>query len=192
MKVLQDRLIVDPFYDAQMIGSLYLPDSGKNSESQQGIVTACGQDSGVHPGDHVLYHPYRGDPFVINGRESLALRRKDLVGTITRHGDTYDLHPMPDHVMVLPDWDRKYQQPSSGLVFMPDTALEHNEPVQYGMVLEMGWEVEQMPGRDFTLEDVVLIAPEKGSEVGWGLDRKVYYFLRPSHILARVDNAPNT
>jgi co-chaperonin GroES (HSP10) len=165
---------VDPYYDPDKIGSLYLPDMAKNREPQQGVVLAAGSTSGVQNGDYVLFHPFRGDLVRIEGKDVVPLTRADLVARAS--GDV--LIPMPDHVMLQPNWQRKYEQPSK-LLYMPPTVTEQNQPTMTATILSIGDDVE---APELKIGHEVIIQPEKGSEIGW-IDQ-VYYFLRPSHILA--------
>ncbi len=177
MRVLGDQILVDPYYDPDKIGSLYIPDSAKNSESNQGRVIASGPRSGISPNDYILYHPFRGEPVSISGMGRLVLRRKDIVARAV--GNV--LYPIDDHVMVQPDWETKYKQPS-GLVYLPQTALEQHQPCLVGTIIKIG--VDALADADVQYQpgSKVLMQPTKGNEVAW-IDT-VYYFLRPSHILA--------
>lgn len=177
LHALGDSVIVDPYFDPDKIGSIIIPDMAKNAESNQGRVASAGRDSGLQDGDYVLYHPFRGDLLRHEGKDYLPLRKKDVVAVV--NGKV--LLAMSDHIMIQPLWESKYAQPKSGLVYMPQVALEHHQPVLEGMIVHVGIEVDR---REYPFEygTRVLMQPAKGSEVAW-IDT-VYYFLRPSHILA--------
>lgn len=190
MRVHLDKVLVQPWYDAEKIGSLYLPDSAKNSQPQQGKVIAAGPQSLVPIGKHIMFHPWRGEWHHIDGEDLLLLRNKDLTAQVSWVNQVPLLYPLPDHVMVEPIWSEKYKQPSR-FVHLPDTVLEQNQPAMQATICDLGSGLIRMV-RDFAIGDTVLIEPGKGSEVGWGYDMKVYYFVRPKHILARIENGPNT
>lgn len=175
-----DVIILDPIYDADKIGSIYIPDSYKNPEAQQGIVVTAGpeaKDAGIEEGQHLLFHPYRAHTFRHSGSDRVHIRIRDAVAIIIA-GDTY---PLPDQVMVLPEWETKYGQ-KSDLIYLPPTALDSNEPVKVGVIVRVGSKVERVQ-----LNDRIIMQPGAGSEAGI-IDR-VYYFLKEEHILAILNNA---
>jgi co-chaperonin GroES (HSP10) len=192
MRVLEDKVLVEPWWDADRIGLIWLPDSAKNNQPQQGEVLGAGPLSGVESGQHIMFHPWRGEWHYMDGKHLLLLRRKDLTAEIRWIQQVPFLCPLRDHVMVDPDWADKYTQPSK-TIFVPETVLEQNQPVLRGTITELGKDLLRIR-RDYYVGAQIFIQPGKGSEVGWGYDRKVYYFIRPKHILARIDdglNAPN-
>lgn len=171
LRALHDHLVVDPYYDADKIGSIYIPEAFKNPEPQQGFVLSAGADSKVNEGVMILFHPFRSVP--LQGTNLIALRDKDVVAYLVDG----ELVPLEYHLMILPDWSTKYAQ--KGLIYLPPTAQEDHSPVMIGTIA-IGTVGEFSPGTK------VVIPPGKGSEIGF--KDTVYYFIHQDEILAIIND----
>jgi co-chaperonin GroES (HSP10) len=172
LKAIQDRLVVEPYYDPEKIGSFYIPDSAKNPEAQQGVVKSVGPHSEIREGAYVFFPPFRSLP--LQGTDLISIRDKDVVAFL-RDGELY---PPWEHYMVLPDWDSKYRQKSEW-IYIPPTVMEDYSPVKYGTIIRCAEGTELPPNTK------VVIAPGKGNEIGF--KDTVYYFIHHDDILATVD-----
>src|SRR5690348_18279019 len=112
MRPIKDRICVEPYYDANMIGSLYLPEPFKDPEPQQGTVVSVGEEvERVRAGDYILFHPYRSEPL---GRTGLiSIRERDVAARVEGEG----FCPVHGELVIRPDWDSKYSY--EGLVYVP-------------------------------------------------------------------------
>jgi len=172
LKAIHDRLVVEPYYDADKIGSFFIPDAFKNPEAQQGVVQSVGPTANIREGAYVFFHPFRSLP--LQGSDLISLREKDVVAYLIEG----ELHPLWEHYMILPDWDSKYGQKSEW-IYIPPSVMEDHSPVKYGTIIRCA------EGTSLPLNTKVVIAPGKGHEIGF--KDSVYYFIHHDDILATVD-----
>lgn len=168
LQAILDRLVVEPYYDSDKIGSLYIPEYYKNPEPQQGVVKSAGPLSPVRDGSYVFFHPFRGLPLGNTGL--ISLLDKDVVAYLVDQ----ELTPREEHVMVLPNWDHKHKR--SEFLITPDTSHEY-VPVMVGTVVRSSSE-------QFAVGTVIAIPPGKGSEIGYR--DTVYYFIHQDEVLATI------
>ena len=186
MKPLGTNVIVRPLYDPPKASTglspgapaLYLPDSGKNSQSQQGIVVATGPLVWqVVVDDHILYHPFIQNPFRWKGRELLQVPLRHIVGRLSVNGE---LLPMPADVVVKPEFapsGRPVLDEKSKL-WLPRQVFDTEIPCT-GKVIARGSQVWQVE-----LGERVLYPPETGNEVGL---TEVFYTIPALDILAVLE-----
>ena len=167
MKPLGDSIIVHPHYDSEKLGSLYIPESASNPQSQQGEVLAVGpKQEDIEVGDEIIYQPYQGTE--IEEDEQLLIQYCHVVGWIAPDGEAF---PLPDAVMILPDWDDY-----TGAMIRPAETFRDN-PRTSGTCIRRGEKVGTIePGQ------YVFYPPGAGFEVG--ISTTVYYFIKERDILA--------
>jgi co-chaperonin GroES (HSP10) len=181
---LRTDVIVDPLYDPERVETglspgapaLYMPDSGKNPMSQQGIVVATGNPD-VEIGDHVLYHPFIGTPIWEGDHEYLRIEARHLVGYLSPSGE---LWPLPMDVVVSPIFEQAGRPvlQSSGL-WVPKQLYTPDIP-STGIVVRVGTRA----GADVKPGQCVLFPPNRGAEVGL---RKVFYVIHGRDLLAVLE-----
>jgi co-chaperonin GroES (HSP10) len=170
MRPILDRIIVEPYYDSNMIGSLYLPDPFKDPEPQQGTVVSVGPDvRNIKPGDYILFHPYRSEPLRRTGL--ISIRGRDVVACV--EGENF--RPVHGELVIRPDWGSKYSY--SGLIYVPKHHLEDYQSVP------LGW-VHLSSDPAFPAGTKVVIPPGAGSQVVW-VDT-IYYLIQPYDIPAII------
>jgi co-chaperonin GroES (HSP10) len=170
LKALGDRVVVEPYFDSDKIGSIYIPEYFKNPEPQQGVVVSAGPLSPFVDGTYVFFHPFRSQP--LGDTKLIGLHDKDIVATLVDE----ELVPLEDHVMVLPDWESKTKH--KGIIFLPPTVTIDNSPVIRGTVVRSNSKLLEAG-------TMVVIPPGKGSEIGY-IDT-VYYLIHQDEILATID-----
>lgn len=180
LKPTKNKILVDPLYDPDTVETglspgapgLYMPDTGKNPMSQQGVVLAVGpEQKDVEPGDYVLYHPFIGIPIPHGDEELLLVEYRHLVGFLSGTGE---LWPLPDDVVIAPEFQRAGLQ---GLLWVPRQVFHIDVPCT-GVVLKRG---ERVIGLE--VGQRVLYPPGKGNEIGL---RKVFYTIKGADLLATV------
>lgn len=179
LKAIGDRLVVEPYYDADKIGSFFIPDAFKNPEAQQGVVKSAGPlTEMMREGVYVLFPPFRSVP--LQGSDLISITEKDVIAYMVDE----QLYPLWDHVMVSPDWYSKYQQKSS-LIYIPPAVQEDYSPVLFGTIVRAG----QGSDAKFFPGEKVVVAPGAGHEIGY--KGEVYYFIHERDLLATVDATDN-
>lgn len=181
LTVLRDRILVEPLYDPDTVETglspgapgLFMPDTGKNPMSQQGIVVAVGPEQrDVEVGDHVLYHPFIGIPIAHGDEEFLLVEYRHLVGFLDSTGE---LWPLPDDMVIRPEFPRAGME---GMLWVPRGVFYIDIPCT-GVVVKRGERVSTIsPGQR------VLYPPAKGNEIGL---RQVVYTIRGSDLLATLE-----
>lgn len=69
----REKVIIEPMYDPEKIGSIYIPETAKG-RSKQGIVKYIGEDCKlVKVGDHVLFGAYAGSTIQLEGEGVLII-----------------------------------------------------------------------------------------------------------------------
>lgn len=172
LHVLGKRLILEPIFGAEKIGSLYVTESYNIEQPHQGEVVFAPEEVPFRTGDHLVVRPFVGEPLG-DGRYNRLLVYG--LGQVVCKVEGRELYPKPDEVMIVPDWSRKYKQASS-LIWLPPSALEHGEPAQFGTVARVGANITLVKVGDYIIFD------NKGIEVGF-IDTN-YYFLKEEDILA--------
>lgn len=179
---LNNRIVVKPHYDAEKVYGLYMPDSGKNPMSQQGEVVAVGpQQAAIHIGDQVIYHPFVATPFRMNGTEYLYLTFEHLVGWLSPDGHIF---PLPNYVLVRPEFPRHTEQITKAGLYIPDTWFERTVPV-FGTVVRCGSGITEVKAGTR-----VVYPCHVGNEIGLdnGTIRQVFYTIRADDLLAVVED----
>lgn len=178
LRALGDWVVIDPIYDPEKIGSLYLPNAYENNYPHQGEIVSCGPEFPFAPGSRVALRSFVVEPVNIgNGSRYLGIRGVDVVARI----DGRELYPKPTQVLVLPDWSEKFAQPSS-LIIISDVELADNTPLTRGTVARVGEKVTLVKSGDY-----VLYPPAKGVEVGY-IDTNWYIF-EEDDLLATMERA---
>ena len=169
MKPLSDNLIVFPHYDSDRVGSIIIPESAANPQSQQGDVLGVGpKQEAIEVGDHILYEPYQATPLDYEGREVLVIPNYSVVCWLAPDGEAF---PLPDAIMVAPDWD-DYE----GKMIRPQETFVDNPRVS-GTCVRRGKDINEIiPGQK------VFFHTGAGHEVG--IQTTVYYFIKEEDILA--------
>jgi co-chaperonin GroES (HSP10) len=73
LKLLSDKVAIEPIFDKEKVGSLYVPDQAKR-RCKQGIVKAIGRKvTTVKMGDYVFFPAYSGTVFLIEKEYSIIL-----------------------------------------------------------------------------------------------------------------------
>lgn len=171
-------VIIDPLYEAEKIGSLYIPRSYANRWPQQGNIVDAGPGFPFLTGSHVFLRPFVIEPLSIGFGNLLAVRAADIIASL----DGKEIVPKPTEVVILPDWSTKYGQPSKVIV-ISDVELEDGRPIQFGIVARIGSEVTTVKAGDY-----VIIPPDRGVEIGF-IDT-VWYILEEADLLATIERAP--
>jgi co-chaperonin GroES (HSP10) len=83
INLLEDRVAIQPVFDSDKIGNIYIPDQAK-SRCKQGLVKYVGSNvRSVTPGDYVFFPGYSGTVFNLEGEGLLIImREKSLVAVI--------------------------------------------------------------------------------------------------------------
>lgn len=177
IKPLRDHVIVDPLYDSDKLGSIYLPQDAKNPQAQQGYVVASGPSAEFHPFVHILFEPYNAVPFKYEDHEYLLVHDKTIIGSIT----DLAIYPRSTSVIVQPEFPPAGPT-RHGSILLLNRVFE-NPPIPTGLIVRTGSKVTQFrPG------DRVVLPPISGHEVGLSLPDMsgVFYFLNEQDILATV------
>lgn len=189
MRPLHKKILVEPEYDADKIGSFYIPEAYMNPLSQQGVVLAVGpEQETIRVGDRVLYHPWseiekHGEqqkiPVMKDGKweEAFILDEKFIVGWLAPDGV---LFPLPDFIVLDPKFSAgdAHEAGMVGSLHVVGQAFDI-EPPQQGKVASIGERVTTIH-----VGDIVLYPIDKGNEIG--LINKVWYTIREEDILARL------
>ena len=196
LRPLRDIIIVDPYYDAEVVGSghdtekprIFLPDSAKNPMSQQGRVVAVGPRQRVlKPEDYILYHPFTGLPFYWEGQEYLKIEYHFVVGWLKVENDQPHIYPLPGEVLIEPAFNPR--EAAHGII------LIEAEPPRKGRVVRVGDGVTSVQPGDrvvFPLshEGHHLLGQPAGSEIG--LVNRVWYTIPERFIFATEKECPET
>lgn len=177
LRVLGDWVIIDPLYDPEKFGSLYLPNAFENKYPHQGDIIAAGPEFPFQEGTRVALRPFVTEPVKIGSTSYLCIKGVDIVGRI----EGRELYPKPTQILVLPDWSEKYSQPSETIV-LSVTEQELSGGLTRGTVARVGEKVTLVkPG------DEVLFPPNRGTEIGF-IDTNWYVF-EEDELLATLTRA---
>ena len=172
MQVLSDRIVVEPYFDSDKLGSIIIPASFQNPEAQQGKVVAAGPLSYWGPGDYLVFHPFRSEPWPGND-QLVSIRATDVVCQLLNG----ELVPKQGTLRVRPDWDSKLGQTTGSKIFLPPTVKEDNSPVLFGTI-EYGY------GEEYPVGARIAMQPGAGSEASLGLD--LFYFIDHKDVMAII------
>ena len=184
--------MVIPYYEAQKVYSLIIPESAKNPMSQQGLVVEVGpKQKVIKPGDYILYHPFSGVllPWrTPNNEELLLFAPSSIAGWFIRG----EIYPLPGFVVIKPRF-RDNGPSRRGSVFTVGQVF-HVEPPDTGDVRRIGLEVETVRVGDIVVFPVYGENGRQdkvGHEIGIdnGFSRQVVYVIHESDLLARLVNA---
>jgi co-chaperonin GroES (HSP10) len=83
LNLLNDRVAIQPVFDSDKIGNIYIPDQAK-SRCKQGLVKYVGDGcKDVKPGDYVFFPGYSGTVFNLEGEGLLIIMKESsLVAVI--------------------------------------------------------------------------------------------------------------
>jgi co-chaperonin GroES (HSP10) len=139
LNILEDRVAIVPVFDADKIGSLYVPEQAK-SRCKQGLVKYVGPDvRDVKPGDYVFFPGYTGTVFNLEDEGLLIImKEKSIVALIDNNEwkstDVSGLYFRDRHGEY---WTASYEQAmvmiskaitANGLLFrLKDGELRENE-----------------------------------------------------------------
>lgn len=174
LSAIGDISIVEPIYDPDKLGSIYIPQEAKNPQAQQGIVLSAGPDAPYPAQSHILFEPYNGIPFYHNQHEFLAVPARTIIGEY-RDGSIF---PRSDSVIIEPAFGPIGETKKGSIIIF--SRVFENPPVQEGTVIRCGSAVRELsPGMK------VLLPPTSGHEVGLDVPdmRGVFYFLPESSIM---------
>lgn len=168
--------LVEPYYDSDKIGSIWMPEEAKNPQSQQGLVLAS-RCEGIPDGAHILYTPYDAQVLTHGGHEYLVVTDSKIIAIYTA-GEVW---PRSKSVVLKPE------VPTSGIVAQGSIVIPQrvfdSPPVTFGSVVRIGADVDEVrPG------DRVIIPPFGGYEVGLSLPnfQGVFYFIHSRDLLAVI------
>lgn len=143
-KPLQDSVIVEPYYDADLVGSghnkgaptLVLPDSAKNPMAQQGSVVAVGKKQmDIRVGDYILFHPFVARPLRLEGKEYLHVEHRHIAAWLSpSDGECF---PLPEDVLLRPHFKARgaHKAGNEGLIYAYTT---EPDPPTTGVILRVG------------------------------------------------------
>jgi co-chaperonin GroES (HSP10) len=180
------NVIVRPLYDPEKVETglspgapaLYMPGTGRNPMSQQGIVESVGpRQEVIHSGDHILYHPFVQHPFHHEGMEYLMVAARHIVGKLDSEGI---LLPLPWDLVIRPDFEEVGRPVKKGPLWLPNQVFDTSIPCT-GRVVRRGCECISVH-----VGDRVLFPPEVGNEIGL---RQVYYTIPEKEILGVLATA---
>lgn len=164
--------------EGYQLGSLVLPATGDNSQSQQGIVVASAIDE-FEAGMLAAYMPYHGEVIQLKGKEYLCIPDRELVAWLDADKSGFDrICPRKGTLLIQPEW----QPEKIGSIILPEySGLQ--DPVKIGTVLKQG---------AFTVTEVgtrVVFPPDKGFEIGLLDVGENLYLLNEQHLQAYLSNA---
>lgn len=168
------KILVNPMYDSDKIGSLYLPDTGKNPNPQVGSIVRVGPlaDEAV-VGDCVVFHPYHTHPITIGDHEYLFVDDLYWYGYAAPTKQGYKLFARRDHVVVQPLWEPEGAYQEGSVILVTRTFI--SSPQRYGIVINIGEGVT-----DWSVGDKVVLPPRGGYEIGF-VDEPFY--ILPANII---------
>lgn len=92
IKPIGTRVLLQVVEEEQKIGTLQIPDTGKENESRKAKVVALGSgvnskgkkiDFSVKEGDVVIYRKYSGDEIEQNGVKYVVIEQSDIVAIVS-------------------------------------------------------------------------------------------------------------
>lgn len=173
-----DKLLVEPRFDPNRIGLIYLPDYTIDTEPQQGYVRGAGRYTSFRVGSYVLYHRFRSTVFWVGRSPRLILHDVDIVAEA--NPDTGVLTLRAHDVMVNPDWHSKYNPHKwSPVIEISQVELEDDSPVLEGTVEQIGNAVSTV-----LVGQRIVLPPYVGAEVG--LITRNIYIIPEKEILATL------
>lgn len=87
LKLMEDRVAIQPVFDADKIGSLYVPEQAK-SRCKQGLVKYVGDKvRDVKPGDYVFFPGYTGTVFNLPEEGLLIIMKESSLVAIIENND---------------------------------------------------------------------------------------------------------
>lgn len=182
----KDKVLIDPLYDPEKIGSIYMPDQARNSLPSNGDVVAVGPEQNeIEVGFRVLVSTYGVDAsrFIWHeNRELVIYYDHEVVAFLTPDADVF---PRRDSVIVRPSWTDPVDHKRGNIHLV--TRVFTAPPVQMGVVLRVGVDVYAVR-RGMT----VLIPRTGGQELG--IRDRVLYSIKvddiPGVIASAVKNDP--
>jgi co-chaperonin GroES (HSP10) len=112
ISLLEDRVAIQPVFDADKIGHIYIPDQAK-SRCKQGLVKYIGPDVvDVKPGDYVFFPGYTGTVFNLEGEGLLIMMRESSVVAIIKSNmwDSLDIKGLYFKDRHSEYWTASYEQ----------------------------------------------------------------------------------
>lgn len=179
---LQDQLLIEPIYDPEKIGSIYMPPAAQDIAPSQGIVVAVGAlQKEVEVGFRVILTTrewVKKSVWKEDDTEYYFYQDREVLGFLTEKGDVY---PRKDRVIVRPTW------PPSGVVkhgsiYTVDRIFAEAQSPQFGTILRTGESVTTL-----MRGEVVAIPKWGGYELG--VRDRVLYSFKETDIMGILTNA---
>lgn len=139
ISVTADRVAIQPVFDSDRIGSIYVPDQAK-SRCKQGLVKYVGPECReVKPGDYVFFPGYSGTVFNMPDEGLLIIMKESSIVAIveTNRWDFIDVRGLYFKDRHNEYWTASYEQvmqlvsksiTESGLLFkVKDSGAKKNE-----------------------------------------------------------------
>jgi co-chaperonin GroES (HSP10) len=179
-KPLGQRILIDPVYDPEKIGSLYIPPAATNPLPSNGHVVAVGSDQDeVEVGYRVLVSTYGVDAtrfITVDDHEYVLYFDHEVVAFLTPDAEVF---PRRDAVIIRPNWLDKGEQKYGSLHLL--TRSFASPPPKLGTVLRTGERVHSLHRGD-----VVVLPKTGGNELG--VRDRVVYSIKESDILGKVQH----
>ena len=176
------QVLIDPIYDPDKIGSIYMAPQAQNMAPSQGEIVAVGpRQKTLEVGFLVLVHYVDFSSRKIwrdsTGYEYIFYRDDEVVALLTSDAEVF---PRMGNVIVLPSWDRSGPVQHNN-IFTIDRVFD-TPPPRFGTVLRTGEGVHSVKQGD-----VVALPKSGGYEMG--VKDRVLYSLRETDILGILTNA---
>lgn len=176
-------ILIDPIYDPDKIGSIYMAPQAQNQLPSNGDVVAIGpaQDE-VEVGYRVLVSTYGVDAsrFVsINGHEYAFYQDHEVIAFVTPDAEVF---PRRDSVIIRPVFHDPEETKAGSIILL--TRVFSAPPVKLGVVLRTGENVHSL-----RRGQTVVLPKSGGNELG--VKDRVLYSIRETDILGIV-HATNT
>jgi co-chaperonin GroES (HSP10) len=177
----QDKVLIDPLYDPEKVGSIWMPDQARNSLPSNGDVVAVGpEQTEIEIGFRVLVSTYGvgAERFIWHEDKELAIYHDhEVVAFLAPDAEVF---PRRDSVIVRPSWTDPVDHKRGSIHLL--TRVFTAPPVQMGVVLRVGSEVSTIR-RGMT----ILIPRTGGQELG--VRDRVLYSIKATDIPGVINSA---
>lgn len=184
-----DHLLIEPVYDPDKIGSIYMPPAAQNDAPSHGIVRFVGpQQKEVEVGWHVLLSTAewvkKASMYWHQGDTRLYFYTdREVIAFVTEEAETF---PRRNRLLVRPSWEKSGVVEHKTIVLI-NRVFDTPQPPQTGVVLKVGEDC-----KTFKRGDVIVIPKWGGNELAVK-DRVLYSLLEkdiPARVINAVDNGP--
>lgn len=79
MKVLGDRVVVDPKPAEEMIGGIIIPSTAQDRNAEGTVKMVGPEVEGIEEGDQIIHSTYGGVELELDGETILVLRQSDVL-----------------------------------------------------------------------------------------------------------------